>query len=163
MKEEDLIKLSPAQLTDMGVCPTCLDRKYNGAIYGDNSKLKIFEDKDIECLFVGKPRAEGHMIIASQKHYHDMSEAPDFLNEKIIKYAIQFMLILKEVFGCERVYLCTMSDGPMNNYHIQLIPRYTNEERGSNNFVKPRKDYVYNKDKFEKVKKLIQHYSVNTE
>ena len=158
MKEKDLLKLSPKELTDLGVCPTCLNRKYNGAVFGDDSQLKIYEDKDIECLFVANPRAVGHMMISTQTHYHDMSEAPDELNAKIIKFAKQFMIILKKVYGCERVYLCTMSDGPMNHYHVQLIPRYKNEERGSKNFVKPRKPYVYDETKVNKVKELINSY-----
>ena len=163
MKEEELIKLTPKELTDMGVCPTCLDRKYHGAIYGDDSKLLVYRDADIECLFIGNPRADGHMIISTEKHYHDMSEAPDYINEKIIRFAKQLMIIIKKVFGCERVYLCTMSDGPMNHYHMQLIPRYGYEERGSKNFVKPRKEYTYNEDKFLQVKKLINEYAKSSE
>ena len=161
MEEKDLIKLSAKELTDMGICPTCLNRKYNGAIFGDDSQLKLYEDKDIECLFVANPRAVGHMMISTQKHYHDMSEAPDEINCKIIKFAKQFMIILKEVYGCERVYLCTMSDGPMNHYHVQLIPRYKEEERGSKNFVKPRKAYIFDKNTFDKVKQLIKEYADN--
>ena len=156
MEEKELLKLSAKQLTDLGVCPTCLNRKYNGAIFGDDSKLKLYEDKDIECLFVGNPRAIGHMMISTQTHYHDMSEAPDAINEKIIRFAKQFMIILKKVYDCERVYLCTMSDGPMNHYHVQLIPRYKDEERGSKNFVKPRKPYVYDEKSFFEIKKLIK-------
>ena len=34
----------------------------------------------------------------------------------------------------------------MNHFHIQLIPRYDYEKRGSKNFVKPRSDYVEDKD-----------------
>ena len=158
MEEKDLLKLSAKELTDMGVCPTCLNRKYNGAIFGDDSNLKLYEDEDIECLFVANPRAVGHMMISTQKHYHDMSEAPDSINEKIIRFAKQFMIIIKQVYKCERVYLCTMSDGPMNHYHVQLIPRYKDEERGSQNFVKPRKSYVYDEKTFCKVKKLINQY-----
>lgn len=159
MEEKELLKLSPKELTDMGVCPTCLNRKYNGAVFGDDSKLKLYEDKDIECLFVGNPRAVGHMMISTQTHYHDMSEAPDCINEKIIRFAKQFMILLKQVYKCERVYLCTMSDGPMNHYHVQLIPRYKDEERGSKNFIKPRKQYVYNEQKFNKVRRLISEYA----
>ncbi len=159
MLEKDLIKLTPKELTDLGICPTCLNKKYHGAIFGDDSKLKIYEDDEIECLFVGNPRSVGHMMISTQKHYHDMSEAPDKINIKIIKFAKQFMKILKNILNCERVYLCTMSDGPMNHYHVQLIPRYKNEERGSQNFVKPRQPYVYNEKIFNNVKKQIEEYA----
>lgn len=156
---EDLLKCSPGQLTDMGICPTCFDRATNHALYGDDSKLKTFEDEDIECLFVPNPRADGHMMISTKKHYHDLSEAPDEINEKIIRFAKAYMQIIKEVYACERVYLCTMSDGPMNHYHIQLLPRYSFEERGSKNFVKPRKKYEYNEEKFSKVKEMIEDFA----
>lgn len=156
MKKEDLLKLSPGELTDLGICPTCFNRENGGALYGDNSDKMIYEDEDIECFFVGNPRAEGHLCISTMTHYHDMSEAPDFLNEKIIRFAKRLMVIIKEVFSCERVYMCTMCDGPNNHYHIQLIPRYAYEKRGSGNFVKPRSVYVYNREKLERVKALLE-------
>ena len=53
------------------------------------------------------------------------------------------MRSLCSLCGCERVYLCTMCDGPANHYHVQLIPRYPAEERGSRNFVKPRGEYRF--------------------
>ena len=65
------------------------------------------------------------------------------------------MNIIKEVYQTESVYLCTMCDGPMNHFHIQLIPRYAFEKRGSKNFVKPRFDYVEDKEKIEEIRKRI--------
>ena len=160
---KDVIKkyydYSPKELTDAGICPTCFDRATNGHVYGDSTQLEIYADKDIECLFVANPRAVGHMMIATKKHFHDMAECSDRLNKKIVCFAKQFMNILKTVYGCERVYLCTMADGPMNHYHVQFIPRYAFEERGSKNFVKPRKEYVYDKQKVELVKKMIAEYA----
>ena len=156
MTEQDLMKLSPGELTDLGICPTCFNREHNGALYGDNSDKMLYEDEDIECFFVGNPRSDGHMAISTMQHYHDMSEAPDYINEKIIRFAKRFMNIIKEVYGCERVYMCTMCDGPNNHYHIQLIPRYSNEKRGSSNFVKSRKAYVHDVEKCEKIREMIQ-------
>ncbi|MDE7107759.1 MAG: HIT family protein, partial [Clostridiales bacterium] len=128
-------------------------------LYGDDSQLKVYEDKDIECLFVPNPRADGHMIIATIEHYHDLSEAPDEINEKIVRFTKQFMIIIKEVYKCERVYTCSMCDGPNNHYHVQLIPRYSFENRGSGNFVKPRKKYNYDCQKFNEVKQKIAKYA----
>ena len=159
MDERALLKLSPGELVDLGVCPTCLDRKYGGALYGDNTERLLYADREIECFFVGNPRAKGHMCIASVAHYQDLSEAPDALNEKMIRFAGQFMIILREVFQCERVYLCSMCDGPVNHYHIQLIPRYADEKRGSGNFVKPREDYVFDRARFRAVKERIERYA----
>lgn len=69
------------------------------------------------------------------------------------------MQIIREVYGCERVYMCTMCDGSNNHYHIQLIPRYSYEKRGSGNFVKARKAYKFDKEKFDAVRKLIEEYT----
>ena len=158
MNESELLKLSAGELVDLGICPTCFNRKHKGAVFGDNTDKLIYQDQDIECFFVGNPRAEGHMCISSIEHFHDMSEAPDSINAKIVRFAKQFMIILKRVYQCERVYMCTMCDGLNNHYHIQLIPRYGFEKRGSGNFVKPRKIYVYNKEKFQTVKDMIDQY-----
>ncbi len=159
MKKEELLRLSPGALTDMGICPTCFNRECGGALYGDNSDKLIYEDKDIECFFVGNPRADGHACISSVTHYHDMSEAPDSLNEKIVRFAKRLMLAIKEVYACERVYMCTMCDGPNNHYHVQLIPRYAHEKRGSGNFVKARQAYVCDGEKLARIRQLIAEYA----
>ena len=146
--------LSAGELTDLNICPTCFDRATNRSVFGDDAKLKFFEDEDIECLFVSNPRAEGHAIITTKVHYHDLTDCEDKIVNKIFFYAKNLMKIIKQVYNCERVYLCTMCDGLNNHLHIQLIPRYSFEERGSKNFVKPRKDYVYDAEKFKKIKEL---------
>lgn len=158
MNHKELLKCTPAELVDRGICPTCFNRDNNGVLYGDTKDIMLYADKEIECFFVRNPRAEGHMCISAMEHYHDMSEAPDHINEKIVRFAKQFMKILCEVYGCERVYLCTMCDDPNNHYHIQLIPRYSYEKRGSKNFVKERKAYIFDEKKFQKVKDLIAKY-----
>ena len=152
MKIEELLKLTPGELTDMGICPTCFDRENGGALFGDTDDILIYKDGDIECFFVRNPRAEGHLCISTVTHYHDMSEAPDGLNEKMIYFAKRLMNVLCRVYGCERVYLCTMCDGPNNHYHLQLIPRYPYEKRGSKNFVKPRGVYSFDREKLDAVK-----------
>ena len=158
MEKKELLKLTPGELTDLGICPTCFNRENDGALYGDDTNTLIYKDGDIECFFVGNPRSDGHMAISTMNHYHDLSEAPDSINEKIVRFAKQFMKIVKQVYNCERVYMCTMCDGLNNHYHIQLIPRYSYEKRGSTNFVKPRKEYVYDELKFNTVKELINDY-----
>ncbi len=159
MELKDLLKLSAGELTDLGICPTCFDREHNGAVFGDDSDILVYRDKDIEAFFAKNPRAPGHLCISTEEHYHDMSEAPDYINEKIIRFAKQFMIIIKEVYSCERVYMCTMCDGPNNHYHIQLIPRYSYEKRGSKNFVKERQKYIYDEAKFNQVKRRIMEYA----
>ena len=61
-----------------------------------------------------------------------------------------------EVYGAESVYLCTMCDGPINHFHIQLIPRYSFEKRGSSNFDKPRLQYKEDLSKVNEIRKLLK-------
>ena len=146
---------TPANLTDLGICPTCYDKENNRCLYGDISEELLFENDIFECFLVTNPRANGHTIISTKKHYKDMMEVPEDLCSKIFIFAKKMMNILKKTYNSESVYLCTMCDGPMNHFHIQLIPRYSFEQRGSKNFVKPRKEYVYNKEKIEQIRKLL--------
>lgn len=149
-------KLTPAQLTDMGICPTCYNKEHNNCLYGDNTDKMLYENELFECFLVGNPRAKGHTAISSKKHYKDMMEIPDDLCKEVYVFAKKVMNILKEVYSSESVYLCTMCDGPMNHFHVQLIPRYENEKRGSKNFVKERQDYIEDKEKIEKIRELLK-------
>lgn len=146
----ELIKqgvVTNAELTDAGICPTCFDNEHGHVLFGDISDKILYEDDDIECFLVGNPRADGHAAVSTKKHFKDMMEIDDIICQKVFLFAKKAMIILREVYGAESVYLCTMCDGPMNHFHIQLIPRYDYEKRGSKNFVKPRKEYVYDEEK----------------
>ena len=72
-------------------------------------------------------------------------------------FAKKLMAVLKKVYQAESVYLCTMCDGPMNHFHVQLIPRYAYKKRGSKNFVKPRKEYKEDKKKIAKIRELLNN------
>ncbi len=148
--------LTPAELTDMGICPTCYNKEHNNCLYGDNTDKMLYENELFECFLVGNPRAKGHTAISSKKHYKDMMEIPDELCREVYVFAKKVMNVLKEVYSSESVYLCTMCDGPMNHFHVQLIPRYDFEKRGSKNFVKERQEYVEDKEKIEKIRELLK-------
>lgn len=148
-------EVTAADLTDLGICPTCFDRQNGNLLYGDNTDKIIFENDKFECFLVGNPRAEGHTAISSKKHFKDMSEIDDETCTEIFKLAKKVMNILKKVYNAESIYLCTMCDGPMNHFHIQLIPRYSFEKRGSKNFVKPRFEYSENKEKLMQLRSLM--------
>ena len=79
----------------------------------------------------------------------------DELCSEIFIFSKKVMNIIKRVYNSESVYLCTMCDGPMNHFHIQLIPRYSFEKRGSGNFVKKRNDYIEDKEKIDLMRKLV--------
>ena len=144
LKNEEIVKLikngkvEVADIVDSGICPTCFDKQNNNILYGNNKNKMIFENDKFECFFVGNPRADGHVAISTKKHFKDMMEIDDETCKEIFLIAKKLMNLLKETYNAESVYLCTMCDGPMNHFHIQLIPRYSFEKRGSKNFVKPR-------------------------
>ena len=158
LKVEEIIeliengKVTVADFIDSGICPTCFDKEHGHILYGNNTDKIFYEDDMFECFFVGNPRANGHVAISTKRHFKDMMEIDDDTCKKIFILSKKVMNILKEVYNSESVYLCTMCDGPINHFHIQLIPRYSFEKRGSTNFVKPRFDYVEDKDKIIKLR-----------
>ena len=154
-------KITNKELTDRGICPTCYDREHNHIVYGDNKNQMLYEDKEIECFLCNNPRARGHTIISTKKHYKDMLELPDELCKNIYTFAKKVMSVLKEVYQAESIYLCTMCDGPMNHFHVQLIPRYKEEKRGSKNFVKPRKEYIEEPEKIKEIRKNLDWNKIN--
>jgi len=130
-------------LQEKGICPTCYHRGH-GDIYADTADRMLYEDDLLECFFEARPRSVGHTIILLKEHYHDMSQLPDETCAAVYLFAKKAMNVLKEVLGVERVYLCTMCDGAVNHFHIQLIPRHPNTPIGSKNFVKSRTEYAAN-------------------
>lgn len=154
-------KITFADLTDSGICPTCFDKENNFVVFGDNKDKLLYEDDDIECFLIGNPRAIGHSAISTKKHYKDMMELDDEICKKVFLMSKRLMKILKEVYKSESVYLCTMCDGPMNHFHVQLIPRYKDEKRGSKNFVKQRMGYVKDDEKIKIIRKKLNNESIN--
>ena len=84
-----------------------------------------------------------------------MMEVDEVTCQKVFLTAKKLMNVIKDVYQAESVYLCTMCDGLMNHFHVQLIPRYATEKRGSNNFVKPRFSYVEDKGRIETIRKAF--------
>lgn len=148
-------EISMADFVDSGICPTCFDKEHNHILFGDNTDKIIFEDDNFECFLIGNPRAEGHVAISTKRHFKDMMEIDDEICKDIFLLAKKVMNIIKEVYESESVYLCTMCDGSMNHFHVQLIPRYSFEKRGSKNFVKPRFDYKEDKEKLVKLREKM--------
>lgn len=147
--------ITAKELVDSGICPTCYNKENNFVVYGDNQDKMLFENELFECFLAGNPRSDGHTIISTRQHYKDMMEAPEEVIGPLFLFAGKCMRALKAVYGSESVYLCTMCDGPMNHFHVQLIPRYAFEARGSRNFVKARKDYTEDREKLEKMRSLL--------
>lgn len=148
-------KIGAEDLTDSGICPTCFNREHDGCVFGDDKDKTLYTDETLTCFLAGNPREKGHTVIATMKHFKDMEEADLDTVAKVFTFAKQMMEVLKEVYGMESNYVCTMCDGPMNHFHVQIIPRYSYEKRGSKNFTKPRMEYEEDKDKIEKIRSKI--------
>ena len=147
--------ITPAILVDRGICPTCYDRTHDRCLYGDPTERILYENDRFTCLLITNPRYLGHTIISTKQHYKDMMDLPPELCREIYAFAQRVMIALKTVYSAESVYLCTMCDGPMNHFHVQLIPRYASEQRGSKNFVKPRGVYVHDPEKIQALRLLL--------
>lgn len=162
LSDEEIVELIKAgkvtnrELTDSGICPTCFNKAHDGVLYGDDSEMIVYEDDLLECFLVGNPRAKGHVAVSTKKHFKDMMDIDDVTCERVFKFSKKAMNAIREVYNSESVYLCTMCDGPMNHFHVQLIPRYDFEERGSDNFVKPRQKYVEDKEKVLALRKALK-------
>lgn len=154
-RNEKMENITPATLVDRGICPTCYDRTHGHSLYGDPGERMLFENQWLECMLIGNPRAPGHTVIVSKAHYKDMMEIPEALCREVFDFARKAMVALKRVYGAESVYLCTMCDGPMNHFHVQLIPRYATEKRGSRNFVKERMPYREDREKLLALRALL--------
>ena len=155
----ELIKngtIGVADIVDSGICPTCFDKENNHILYGNNENRTIYQDNQFECFLVGNPRANGHVAISTKTHYKDMMEISDDICRDIFVLAKKVMNAIKEIYNAESVYLCTMCDGPMNHFHVQLIPRYSFEKRGSRNFVKPRFEYIEEQEKLKQLREKLK-------
>jgi len=150
-------KIGAKELTDNGICPTCFNREYDGCVFGDDTDKTIYEDEDFTCFLVGNPRCEGHAVISTKIHYKDMMEIPDEIAAKINILSKHIMNVIRETYKSESVYLCTMCDGPMNHFYVQLIPRYSYEKRGSKNFVKERIEYKEDKEKIKILRNKLNY------
>ncbi|MBQ2909682.1 MAG: HIT family protein [Bacilli bacterium] len=149
-------KVTNRELTDSEICPTCFNKTHDGVLFGDDSEMIVYEDDILECFLVGNPRAKGHVAVSTKKHFKDMMDIDDVTCERVFKFSKKAMNAIREIYNSESVYLCTMCDGPMNHFHVQLIPRYDFEERGSDNFVKPRQKYVEDKEKVLALRKALK-------
>ena len=148
-------KVEVKDLVDSAICPTCFDRENGNVLYGEKESKMLYSDELFECFLVSNPRSVGHTVIHTKKHYKDMMGINDNVCKEIFLLAKKVMIVLKEVYQAESVYLCTMCDGPMNHFHLQLIPRYKDEPRGSKNFVKPRKEYVEDLEKIKVIREKL--------
>ena len=160
-KEEIIKKIKNKEITrddflDSNICATCFDRENNHILYGDDKKRTIYEDNNFIAILVDNPRSRGHAILTTKKHFKNMLELDDETCKLAFVLAKKIMNALKDIYKAETVYLCTMCDGNMNHFHIQFIPRYKNEKRGSKNFIKERQKYIEDKEKVNNLRERLK-------
>lgn len=156
--DEQLVRLvkerwiTTDDLVNAGICPICFNEKHGNVLVGDRL---LYEDEDFTCFLVDKPRADGHVIVSTKKHYNDMLEIDSFICQNIFLFAQKVMKSLKEIYDAENIYMCCMSDEKHSHFQIQLIPVYSYDKVGTYNFTKPRKEYFEDKEILKKIKLLI--------
>mgnify|MGYP003298655752 CR=1 FL=1 len=114
-------KVKAKDLTDSCICPTCFDRENNGVLYGDNTCKIFYEDENFICFLAGNPRANGHTIISTKKHYKDMMEIEDDLCEKMFVLSKKIMNIIKAISKDKLVILVTHENNIANYYSDRII------------------------------------------
>lgn len=143
----------------LSICPFYeIENEYRAIILNGEVKLLYKKIKPVVTGDSIKTIKELLMDFNNEyfKNYDDDNKDDETCNE-IFVLAKKIMNILKDVYNAESVYLCTMCDGPMNHFHIQLIPRYSFEKRGSKNFVKPRFEYKEDKEKLLELRKQLNY------
>lgn len=126
------------ELKNAGVCPTC--RHFDtGNVYPDSAPRTFYEDDNVICMLEAYPRALGHAVVLVKSHYEDISELPPTIATTLWPIVRKAIHAIKTVLSAEKVYLCSMCDGKRNHFHLQLIPRFSDDDStGSKRFVLPR-------------------------
>ena len=138
-------------LIDAGICPICFNERNGNVLVGDRL---LYEDEDFTCFLVDKPRADGHTLISTKKHYNNMMEMDPEICQKVFLLAQRVMTSLIDTYNAETVYLCCMSDEKHSHFQIQLIPAYKHEKVGTYNFTKPRNNCFDEKEEEDKIKQI---------
>jgi diadenosine tetraphosphate (Ap4A) HIT family hydrolase len=126
------------ELKAAGVCPTCRNLVVGG-VYPPVAGRLYYEDDLVCCFLEQYPRGPGHTIILVRPHYEDIAEMPPEVGVRVYPVIHAAIAALKKVIGAEKIYFCTMCDGPRNHLHFQLIPRLPGDPvQGSRVFVKER-------------------------
>ena len=132
------------------------EKESGKVLEGDAELKKFFTPEQIEIMKQAVEDHRGSRKTRPRNIYGECVSDSD-RDFDIFLLAKKIMNVLKEVYMAESVYLCTMCDGKMNHFHLQLIPRYSFEERGSKNFVKERFLYQEDKEKLLELRKRLNY------
>ena len=129
---------------------------------GEIPSATIYEDADFRVILDIEPASKGHALILPKEHYANLYELPDELAAKVLLVAKTVVTKMTNILNCDG-YNVLQNNGEVAgqtvfHYHMHLIPRYKDEKRGSGNFVKPRKEYRFDEEKFNAVKNALENY-----
>lgn len=124
------------RLQAAGRCYQCHDQQVGGTLLGRETVIAV--RGPVRVSLSADPRVPGHTIVGWLPHVSDFLGLDEAETATLFNAAREVGLALREVVGCERVYLVTMCDGALNHLHLQLIPRYAGSPIGSQRLVDPR-------------------------
>lgn len=90
----------------------------------------IVHEDDISMSFLDiNPVNEGHLLLIPKDHHAYLVETPDFLLKELIVRAKSLMVAMKKSLNPEVVVLSVVGKD-VAHFHIQLIPRFTDDGLG---------------------------------
>lgn len=100
---------------------------------------EIYRDKDI-TIFVSRKQWPNNscMLVIPNKHYENIYDIPDKLLTKIQIHGKKVALALKKALKCDGVSTRQHNEPAGNqsvfHYHLQILPRYKNDELYTNHW-----------------------------
>lgn len=86
----------------------------------------VFEDEHVCCILDHDPFNEGHVLILTKQHVHDVDELNEQTSLAIMKASRLLSKALKRLFNPDGITF-TQNGGIFNDlthYHMHAVPRY---------------------------------------
>ena len=99
----------------------------------------IYQDEELLLVLDIDPISKGHALILPQKSYKDIDDLPKALLNKIMKWAQNYVEVLKEEYH-PKGYSIMQNGGDYNDidvFHLHVFPRFKEEEFGYRNHLSP--------------------------
>ncbi len=141
------------------ICPICI------ALNGEESDRTLIKQDDIiykdevVTAFVNSFFLEGndgHVLIVPNKHYENVFDLPEEINNHVQKIAKKMAILLKEKYKCDGISLLQNNepagDQHVFHYHLHVFPRYNNDHFNNNLGAKKVLDPNLRKDYANKLK-----------
>ena len=100
-----------------------------------------FEDRYCYVVPAGYPRAYGHLLLVSKKHFGDMANLDKKTLCDCFYAARRFLPIMKKRLRAQGIYVIVDSEGAeeVYHFHIHLLPNYKVNHRKRPSYLSHRK------------------------